>query len=285
MEWDQGSCMGWRYVNIFFLQPILLALIVWMSFSLLILFDAVCFHHIVLILKAAKFDMMEAVTWEVFRAYLSVIYRQELFDWMILLLMFSSLFSWMIFYNYCQLLLKTCLYSPFNPKLGHQWSNHGLCWRLFIDRTTKVHNPSSIHAVVTPFTFFLDFICMLSQCHVVDLDNKTVQLFLSRPIAKDFLPLCQPVYIFPTSWETEQFNGYCLSCLASNPVAFKSHDWITAKHTQHLLETLLVKSIIKLKIGIQVILVWNIDNGLMNGTISTVKGFYIYSRATGHCSY
>lgn len=140
---------------------------------------------------------------------------------------------------------------------------------------------------VTHHYHLLDFIRALNRCRIADLDDATVQLFcsLSRPIPKDFLPQCQPVYLFSTRQETGDFNKFRLSSITSSPVVFKSCDWSQNKKTERLFETLPVDSSLKLKIGAQVMLVRNIDDGLTNGTVGVVKGFYTYKGATGDCSY
>jgi hypothetical protein len=132
-----------------------------------------------------------------------------------------------------------------------------------------------------------DFIRALNRCRIADLDDEIVQLFssLSRPIPKDFLPQCQPVYLFSTRQETGDFNKCRLSSITSSPVVFKSYDWSKNKTTEHLFGTLPVDSSVKLKIGAQVMLVRNVDDGLTNGTVGVVKGFYTYKGATGDRSY
>lgn len=119
------------------------------------------------------------------------------------------------------------------------------------------------------------------------MDDDTVKLFssLSRPISKDFLPECQPVYLFSTRQEIHQFNKSRLSSLESPVVIFKSYDWVRIKKEERLLQDLPVDSTLKLKIGAQVMLARNLDDGLTNGTVGVVKGFYTYKQATGDGSY
>ena len=68
-------------------------------------------------------------------------------------------------------------------------------------------------------------------------------------------------------------------------VTFRSCDWRRDKKVELLFKELPVDSSIDLKVGAQVMLVRNLDEGLTNGTISVVKGFYTYREATGDQSY
>ena len=68
-------------------------------------------------------------------------------------------------------------------------------------------------------------------------------------------------------------------------VTFRSCDWRRDKKVELLFEELHVDSSINLKVGAQVMLVRNLDEGLTNGTIGVVKGFYTYREATGDQSY
>ncbi|KAH0825902.1 hypothetical protein J3R83DRAFT_7645, partial [Lanmaoa asiatica] len=95
-----------------------------------------------------------------------------------------------------------------------------------------------------------DFIRALNWCRVTDLDDETVKLFssLSRPIFKDFVPQCQPVYLFSTQQEIDQFNKARLSSIQPPVLVFQLCNWVRVKRDQHLLGSMLVNSAIKLKI-------------------------------------
>lgn len=133
----------------------------------------------------------------------------------------------------------------------------------------------------------LEFIYALDRCRIADLDDKSVALLanLSRPISPSFLPNYDTIYLFPTRKEVENFNKRRLLSIKNPVVTFQSCDWCSDKRMLSLLNGLPVASSVGLKIGAQVMLVRNLDEGLTNGTIGIVKGFYTYREATGDESY
>lgn len=133
----------------------------------------------------------------------------------------------------------------------------------------------------------LDFIHTLNCCRTANLDDKSVSLLstLSRPISQNFLPNYDAIYLFPTRKEVDNFNKHRLLSIESPVVMFQSCDWCSGEKVKPLFKSLPVGPSVHLKIGAQVMLVRNLDEGLTNGTIGIVKGFYMYREATGDESY
>ncbi|KAG6374550.1 hypothetical protein JVT61DRAFT_3895 [Boletus reticuloceps] len=85
--------------------------------------------------------------------------------------------------------------------------------------------------------------------------------------------------------EVGTFNKHYLLSIKSPALTFQSYDWCSDKRLEILFKVLPVDSTVDLKTGAQVMLVRNIDDGLTNGTIGTIKGFYSYKQPTGNGNY
>jgi len=133
----------------------------------------------------------------------------------------------------------------------------------------------------------VEFIYALDRCRIADLDDKSVALLsnLSRPISPNFMPNYDTVYLFSTRKEADNLNKHRLLSIKNPVVKFRSSDWCDDKKMQPLFNSLPVAPSVYLKIGAQVMLVRNLDEGLTNGTIGIIKGFYTYRQATGDETY
>lgn len=114
---------------------------------------------------------------------------------------------------------------------------------------------------------------MLNEMRLGRISDKTIQTFkaLSRPIAyDDGLDVTE---LFPTRQEVERSNSTRLSALPGPVQKFASSDFLKQGLSDNLLENMMAPRALDLKKGAQVMLIKNMDDTLVNGTLGKVKGF------------
>lgn len=123
----------------------------------------------------------------------------------------------------------------------------------------------------------IDFIHALNRCRIGDLDDASITLFnsLSRPLDPNFLPHLEPVRLYSRRKDVNDYNERRLGGIIHEPLmVYTSHDWTSSARNNKHLDKIPVQTKITLAIGAQVMLLKNLDDGLTNGIIGVIKGFY-----------
>lgn len=121
-----------------------------------------------------------------------------------------------------------------------------------------------------------EFLKMLKMVRDGEVDDSTVRKFksLSRPL--DVSDGVLPTRLFPTRRETEVVNREMMQNLPGESFTFEAFDsgsMINSDQGRKMLENFLAPAKIELKVGSQVMLIKNIDDKLVNGTLGIVVGF------------
>lgn len=120
------------------------------------------------------------------------------------------------------------------------------------------------------------FLQMLQEVRDGEVSESTAKKFrtLSRPLlSKDNLI---PTKLFPTRKEVDIANNNMLKGLKGGAITFTAVDGGALAHTQQgqkMLESFLAPKNITLKAGAQVMMIKNLDETLVNGSLGTVVGF------------
>lgn len=118
-----------------------------------------------------------------------------------------------------------------------------------------------------------EFVISLAKLRIGHLDDPTVNLLTS--LARD-LPSQQegePVNLYATRARAEQYNSGKLSSIESTEYTYTCDDKITQKSGANVLNQCPAAPSVALKKGAQVMLIRNITNDLVNGTVGVVTGF------------
>lgn len=119
----------------------------------------------------------------------------------------------------------------------------------------------------------LEFAGMLNEMRLGKISDRTIETFkaLSRPIdCDDGLDVTE---LFPTRQEVERSNSTRLRALPGAIQKYASSDFLKAGLSDNLLENMMAPKSLDLKKGAQVMLIKNMDDTLVNGTLGKVKGF------------
>ncbi|KAK6822549.1 hypothetical protein PG987_014094 [Apiospora arundinis] len=118
-----------------------------------------------------------------------------------------------------------------------------------------------------------DFANMLNEMRLGRISEETVQTFkqLSRPLTfDDGLDVTE---LFPTRQEVDRSNEQRLRNLPGQTRRFDSADTGNPEIRDRLLENMMAPKAIELRKGAQVMLIKNLDETLVNGSLGKVKGF------------
>ena len=144
-------------------------------------------------------------------------------------------------------------------------------WSSSIDHTIGLH-----HVFRQKDSAFAD---MLNEMREGHLSDKSVATFhsLSRPLDEDSVyPSFAATELFPTRAEVEAANSGRMSQLHGSTVTYEARDGgsITDKmQRDRLLANCMAPESLELKKGAQVMLIKNIDEMLVNGSLGRVRGF------------
>lgn len=120
------------------------------------------------------------------------------------------------------------------------------------------------------------FLDMLQEVRDGVVSDSTIKKFqsLARPLS--IVDGVLPTRLFPTRRETDTINKQMLQNLPGESFKFKSLDSGSMIHSEQgrkMLENFLAPAEIELKVGAQVMLIKNMDDKLVNGTLGIVVGF------------
>lgn len=118
------------------------------------------------------------------------------------------------------------------------------------------------------------FANMLNEMRLGRISDETVAAFkkLSRPIPASDLDL-DTTELFPTRTEVEASNQSRLRSLPGKSYRYDSHDTGDVAIRDKLLQNMMAPKSLELKVGAQVMLVKNMDDTLVNGSLGKVKAF------------
>ncbi|OOQ85522.1 ATP-dependent DNA helicase PIF1 [Penicillium brasilianum] len=121
-----------------------------------------------------------------------------------------------------------------------------------------------------------EFASMLNEMRLGKISPKTIDAFrkLSRPL--DFHDALEATELFPTRAEVENANSQRMSRLSGEVMTFNAVDSGTIQDPQHrekLLSNCMAPMTIHLKKGAQVMLIKNMEDTLVNGSIGRVVAF------------
>ncbi|KAK8117436.1 uncharacterized protein PG998_005717 [Apiospora kogelbergensis] len=118
-----------------------------------------------------------------------------------------------------------------------------------------------------------DFANMLNEMRLGRISEQTVQTFkqLSRPLT--FADGLDVTELFPTRQEVERSNEQRLRSLPGQTQRYDSTDTGHPDIRDRLLENMMAPKAIELRKGAQVMLIKNLDETLVNGSLGKVKGF------------
>ncbi|KAF7331703.1 ATP-dependent DNA helicase PIF1 [Mycena kentingensis (nom. inval.)] len=121
------------------------------------------------------------------------------------------------------------------------------------------------------------FANMLNQLRLGAITPEAVNTFksLSRPLPPDPAGIL-PTELFPLRNEVDRANSTRLASLTTSPNVFNSRDSGSAPEDKRkkLLESMMAPQELVLKAGAQVMLIKNIDEQLVNGSVGKILGFY-----------
>ncbi|KAL3423208.1 mitochondrial dna helicase [Phlyctema vagabunda] len=119
------------------------------------------------------------------------------------------------------------------------------------------------------------FANMLNEMRLGKISDATIETFkkLSRPIA--FEDSLDATELFPTRNEVENSNAFRMRALHGRAYAFAAKDTGTMEETQRekLLSNMMAPKFMELKKGAQVMLIKNLDEQLVNGSLGRVVSF------------
>lgn len=117
------------------------------------------------------------------------------------------------------------------------------------------------------------FAQMLNEMRLGKISDDTVRAFcaLSRPL--QFSDGIETTELFPTRLEVERSNNKRLNELPGRPYRFDAQDTGHPDIRDRLLQNMMAPKTMELRVGAQVMLIKNIDEQLVNGTIGKVKQF------------
>ncbi|KAF4898404.1 ATP-dependent DNA helicase PIF1 [Colletotrichum fructicola] len=117
------------------------------------------------------------------------------------------------------------------------------------------------------------FANMLNEMRLGRISEQTVQAFrkLTRPIVSD--DGLEVTELFPTRWEVENSNQARLRNLPGKPHRYDASDGGDANVRDKLLQNMMAPKTIELKVGAQVMLIKNMDDTLVNGSLGKVVKF------------
>ncbi|KAK2732235.1 mitochondrial dna helicase [Colletotrichum kahawae] len=117
------------------------------------------------------------------------------------------------------------------------------------------------------------FANMLNEMRLGRISEQTVQAFrkLTRPIVSD--DGLEVTELFPTRWEVENSNQARLRNLPGKPYRYDASDSGDANVRDKLLQNMMAPKTIELKVGAQVMLIKNMDDTLVNGSLGKVIRF------------
>lgn len=128
----------------------------------------------------------------------------------------------------------------------------------------------------TPLHLYVDFVDLLNQMRRGEITPAAKQTFvgLSRPLPQDDGIL--PTELFPLRAEVDRANAARMAALTGPAVTYEARDSGGAPPEKRakLLEAMVAPRVLALKADAQVMLVKNVDEHLVNGSVGRVLGFY-----------
>ena len=159
---------------------------------------------------------------------------------------------------------------PENGKMARFCFDAG-AWATAIDHTIGLH-----HVFRQKDSTFAD---MLNEMREGKLKDSSVQTFhsLSRPLDEDSIyPSFAATELFSTRAEVDAANGSRMHQLQGTPIVFEARDGgtiVDKTQRDRLLANCMAPEVLELKKGAQVMLIKNIDEMLVNGSLGRIRGF------------
>ena len=92
-----------------------------------------------------------------------------------------------------------------------------------------------------------------------------------------------PTELFPLRNEVDNANKMRLDALTTKPQIYKSRDTgnATDERRETILKNMVAQRVLQIKVDAQVMLIKNVDENLVNGSVGRVLGFYMASEVRG----
>ncbi len=116
----------------------------------------------------------------------------------------------------------------------------------------------------------------LNQIRIGNLTPEIRQLLKSRYQVADNMPGIEPVTVYTHNADVDVLNARKLAEIKDKPHSFQATEWGDRYALEMLQKHCLAPQELRLKVGAQVMLLWNLEpaNGLANGSTGIVKGFH-----------
>lgn len=108
---------------------------------------------------------------------------------------------------------------------------------------------------------------------------ESIRIFKSLSAPRDYHDGIDPTELFPTRREVDEANEKRMRAIGGDKTPFLADDWVNPDepkfdNKEHQdLTNMMVPKVLELKVNAQVMLLKNLDNDLVNGTIGRVVGF------------
>ena len=120
----------------------------------------------------------------------------------------------------------------------------------------------------------LEFVKLLTYIRLGCVDDSVLHLIDKMQQSKEYDTDCKPVNLYPTRAEAEGRNRAELDSLKGDPVVYEAEDTIRIRSGgERLLESCSASVTLTVKTGAQVMLVKNLSQTLVNGTVGVLTSF------------
>ena len=171
---------------------------------------------------------------------------------------------------------------PSRARNGRNASNTQLPSHTYFGRKITVRRSLSLDPIRVPDTI-IEFVDLLNSLRMGVASQTAVATFnaLRRPLpAVDGLV---PTELFPLRNEVDSANKMRLNALKTESRVYESRDSGSAhdERRETILKNMVAQRALEIKVDAQVMLIKNVDENLVNGSVGRVLGFYLASQVCG----